>query len=87
MYIVKKQEKGVSKDAFPNSQITPSVHNCDLNEAASASNQYSTHKSHLVYTMYRPIAKIERFHKERGFEEEVGRTRSGEAMRGSWRGE
>ena len=39
---------------------------CDLNEATSVSNQYSTHRCHLVYTMYRPIAKIERLRFERG---------------------
>jgi hypothetical protein len=41
----------------------------------------------MVYTMYRPIVKIERFHKERGYGEEGGRETSREAMKGSWRGE
>ena len=44
----------------------PKSRDCDLRDATSVSNQYSTHKVYLVYTMYRPIAKIERLRFERG---------------------
>ena len=38
---------------------------CDLREITNVSNQYSTHKSRMVYPMYCPIAKIERLRFER----------------------